>query len=179
MREILPLVLIAVLLFPHLNFSLEVSRLIILTDKLSPELFKAIEIDEYYLSQKGIVCEAYTNEQIENCLRTYKAKEVWYVYLGHSNGENIGDFLSIDTINFPQKVDYIILDACNLGNNPKINRLLKFVKRGIFAVKGKDPYLGMLPLYKVNWKTPTQALKLLREFYKNDKRSENFIFLSP
>jgi vancomycin permeability regulator SanA len=106
------LALIAVLLFPLKLFSIEVNRLIIVTDKLTPDLYKAILINEYYLSKKGVICKAYTNEQIENCLKLYEAKEIWYIYLGHSNGKNIGDFLSIDTISFPRKVDYIILDAC-------------------------------------------------------------------
>lgn len=180
MSAILRLVLIAVLLFPLplLSLPLKVSRLIILTDKLSPELFKAIEIDEYYLSKRGIICKAYTDKQIENCLKTYNAKEVWYVYLGHSNGNQIGDFLNIETLKFPQKIDYIIFDACNLGGNPKIKRLLKFTKKGIFAVKGNDPYLGMLPIYKENWKNPLKALNLLKKFYKSDRRAKNFIFLS-
>ncbi len=104
MTAILPLVLIAGLLSPLNLFAekLKVSRLVILTDRLTPELSKAIFINEYYLSKKGIICKAYTNKQIETCLKTYSASEIWYVYLGHSNGNDIGDFLTLKTITFPQ-----------------------------------------------------------------------------
>jgi len=182
MTVIQRLVLTAVSLSLLINSSFavhyKVSRLVILTDKLTPDLFRAIEIDEYYLSKKATICKAYTNEQIESCLKTFEAKEVWYVYLGHSDGKKIGDFLSVETIKFPKKVDYIILDACNLGNNPKLKRLLGFTRKGIFAVKGQDPYLGMLPLYKDNWKSPKQAINLLRAFYKDNPQAPNFIFIS-
>jgi hypothetical protein len=157
----------------------KVNRLIILTENLTPDLFQAININEFYLSQKGYICKAYTVGDIENCLNTFEAKEIWYVYLGHSKGFKLGNFLNLSNLKFSKPVDYIILDGCYLGKNKVLlYNLLKFTKKGIFASNKEIPYLGMLPLYKEKWKNPMKALKMLKDFYKDNPLSEYFFYLS-
>jgi hypothetical protein len=169
------------LFFLSLSFAFpyKVNRLIILTENLTPDLFQAINVDEFYLSQKGVICKAYTPEQIESCLKTYNAKEIWYVYLGHSKGFKLGDFLNLSNLKFSKPVDYVILDGCYLGKNKGLlYNLLRFTKKGIFASDGEIPYLGMLPLYKEKWNNPLKALRMLKAFYKNNPLSKHFFFLS-
>jgi len=176
LRLLLPLFLLLNLSF---TAPYKVKRLIILTENLTPDLFQAINVNEFYLSQKGVICKAYTPEQVEGCLKTYDAEEIWHVYLGHSKGFKLGDFLNLSNLKFSKPVDYVILDGCYLGKDKDLLKgLLKFTKKGIFASDGEVPYLGMLPLYKDDWKSPYRALKLLKEFYEDNPLSKHFFFLS-
>jgi hypothetical protein len=155
--------------------------LIILTIYAYGQLNDFINLSVSYLLNKGAICFATTQKDINNCFETYKhykPKHIWYVFMGHSKGKKLNEYLSLSNIHFPQKVDYIILDGCYLGKNKSLIKQLarKYTKYGIFASSNKIPALGMLPLYRDNWKDPYKELKRLKEFYKDNPFAKFFYF---
>jgi hypothetical protein len=157
--------------------------LVILTLNTTPNLEKFINLNLFYLEQKGIICYAQTLNEIYGCFalyKPYKPKHIWYVFLGHSNGKKLTNSLYLKDLKFPQKIDYIILDGCYLGKNKSLIKQLayKYTKYGVFASSNKIPALGLIPLYRDKWNNPYEELKKIKKFYKNNPLGK-YIYFQP